>query len=250
MNAVVGVVAVAGKRVAAYSVVALLLGCAPALAANQTVTATSSSTFVQKEVTIAPGESVTWNNAGGFHNVHFDDNSFVMPPAPSPPPWSVSHTFGQVGTYRYYCEAHGGPGGAGMAGTVVVSSGGPPVPPGTGGQSPAPDVAKPVPSITAPSKQAVTRLYVRASMNEAGTITATGSVNVPRGTAKVYRFRPVTRTVSPNAVVKLRLKLSKKSLKTVRRALRRKRLRAKVTVTAEDTAGNRTVRKRRILLTR
>lgn len=234
------------------SIVALMLGCPPAFAANQTVGATPSDTFVAKDVTIAPGETVTWNNEGGTHNVHFDDNSFVMPMFPSSSSWSVSRMFGSVGTYRYYCDLHGSPGGVGMSGTVFVSTsgGGSPSPPPGGGPSPTPGDAKPTTSITAPSRQDVAKLYVKASMNEAGTLTATGSVNVRGGATKVYRFKPVTRPASPNVAVKLRLKLSKKSLRTVRRALRRKRLRAKITVIAKDSAGQQTLRRRAIRLTR
>lgn len=238
------------------SIVGLTLGCPPAFAASQTVRATAFSTFVNQDVTIAPGETVTWSNEGGSHNVHFDDNSFVMPMSPSSSLWSVSRTFGPVeGTHRYYCDLHGGPNGAGMSGTVVVSAsgGGPspsPAPPGTGGQVPALGDAKPTTTVSAPSRQDVDKLYVRASMNEAGTLTATGRINVPGGAAKVYRFKPLTRTATPNVVVKLRLKLARKSLRAVRRALRRQRLRARITVTAKDGAGNRTARRRTIALKR
>ena len=232
-------------------IVALMLGCPPAFAASQTVRATAFDTFVQKNVTIAPGEMVTWNNEGGSHNVHFDDNSFVMPMFPSSSLWSVSRTFGSAGTYRYYCDLHGGPGGAGMAGAVVVASGGtPPSPAPDGTPAPAPGDAKPTASITAPSRQKVRKLYVKASMNEAGRLRATGRVNVGGDAAKIYRFKPVTRTASPNVAVKLRLKLTKKSSRAVRRALRRKRLRAKVTVTARDSAGQEAVEQRTIRLTR
>jgi hypothetical protein len=69
------------------------------------------------------GEMVTWNNGGGLHNVHFDDNSYVMPPSASSSAWSVSRTFNTPGTYRYYCDVHGSPGGFGMSGTVAVNTG-------------------------------------------------------------------------------------------------------------------------------
>jgi hypothetical protein len=209
---------------------------------------------VPKDVTIAPGETVTWNNeGGGTHNVHFDDNSFVMPMSPSASSWSVSRTFGSVGTYRYYCEVHGGPGGAGMSGTIVVNTtgGGSPSPsPGAGGQAPTAGDAKPTTKIIARSRQDVDKLTVRASMNEVGTLTATGLVRVPGLATKAVRFKPATRTASPNVAVKLRLKLSKKALRAVRRALRRKRLRAKITVTAKDSAGQTAARSRTITLTR
>jgi plastocyanin len=100
---------------------ALLVPGAPALAANATVTATTLSTFSPKNVTINTGDMVTWNNGGGVHNVHFDDNSYIQPPTASSAAWSVSRTFTAAGTFRYYCDVHGGPNGAGMSGTVWVN---------------------------------------------------------------------------------------------------------------------------------
>jgi hypothetical protein len=103
----------------------------------------------------------------------------------------------------------------------------------------------------ASSKQHVGKLFVRASMNEAGTLTASGTVTVPGGTAKLYRFKPSGRHVSANVPVKLPLKLSKNGLRVVKAALgRRKKLSAKVTLTARDTTGHQTVRKQTIRLTR
>jgi plastocyanin len=95
---------------------------APSLAANATVTATGASIFTPRGVTVDPGDTVTWNNAGGFHNVHFDDESFVQPQFPTGTAWSVSRTFTNPGTYRYYCQLHGAPNGVGMSGTVIVRS--------------------------------------------------------------------------------------------------------------------------------
>ena len=108
--------------------VAVLMPAASSQAANQTVTATFSNTFSPKDVVINTGDMVTWNNGGGPHNVHFDDNSYDMPASPSSAGWSVSRTFGSPGTFRYYCEAHGGPGGSGMSGTVWVNGTGYPRP--------------------------------------------------------------------------------------------------------------------------
>jgi plastocyanin len=99
----------------------LLLGmflATPALGAN--VTATPSSTFTPKDVTITQGDSVNWTNAGGFHNVAFDDDSFIQPNPFSADPWVVSRTFNTAGTFRYYCQVHGGKNGVGMSGTVTV----------------------------------------------------------------------------------------------------------------------------------
>jgi plastocyanin len=81
----------------------------------------ATNTFSPATVTINQGGTVTWHNVSGLHNVHFDDNSFVMPASPSSSTWTVSRTFNTTGTFRYYCEIHGGPGGVGMSGTVVVN---------------------------------------------------------------------------------------------------------------------------------
>ena len=96
---------------------------APALAVNQTVTASGSNTFSPKNVTVDLGDTVTWNNTGGLHNVHFDDGSYVMPASPQGAPWTVQRTFAAAGTFKYYCEIHGGPNGLGMSGTVTVNPG-------------------------------------------------------------------------------------------------------------------------------
>jgi plastocyanin len=234
---------------AAVALWMLAAGCPAALGANQTVTAKSSpnNVFDPASVTITQGETVTWNNDGGnFHNVHFDDESFVMPMTPDTSMWSVFRTFMQPGTYTYYCEVHRA---QGMTGTVVVNA----PPPGGGGggtpgPAPTPDTP-PVSSLVSPSKQRVARLFVRASMNEAGTLAATAAVGVP-GAAKVYRFKRVSKAVAANQSVKLRLRLSKSKLKRVRRALRTRKLRASITLTATDTTGKQTIRKRKVRLTR
>jgi plastocyanin len=36
-------------------------------------------------------------------------------------PQSFEHTFADAGEFAYYCDIHGGPGGAGMSGTVIVT---------------------------------------------------------------------------------------------------------------------------------
>ena len=86
-------------------------------------------------------------------------------------------------------------------------------------------------------------------MSEAGTLTATGSVNVPGGASKVHRFKPVTRKVAANLAVKLSPSLSSRSLRIIKRALKqRKKLTARITLTATDPSGNTAVQKRTIRL--
>jgi plastocyanin len=100
----------------------MALAACPAMAANQDVTATPSNAFAPQTVTINQGDTVTWRNAGGLHNVAFDDLSFIEPSPFSGAAWTVMRTFDTVGSFRYYCQVHGQQGGGGMAGTVVVTS--------------------------------------------------------------------------------------------------------------------------------
>jgi len=91
--------------------------------------------FSPKTVTINVGDSVKFVNSGlgGAHNVHADDNSFRCAKNctgtggdPASTLWSATVTFNSAGNFRYYCDNHGGPGGIGMAGNVVVNSVAPP----------------------------------------------------------------------------------------------------------------------------
>ena len=117
--------------------VGLGLAVVSAHAANQTVTATSSDTFSPEAVTISQGETVTWNNGGGNHNVRFDNGSFADPATPSTSSWTVSHRFDTPGTFHYVCEQHA----PDMEGTVTVTPSRPaptlrPPPPRAGGGDP------------------------------------------------------------------------------------------------------------------
>jgi hypothetical protein len=116
----------------------------------------------------------------------------------------------------------------------------------TGG--PGPDKVRPLQTLIFAPLQDVDRLYVRAQMSEPGTLRASAKVSVP-GASKVYAFKTASRAVGANVRTKLRLKLSKKRLKVVKRALRRgKRLKARITVTATDRAGNKRADKATIRL--
>ncbi|MEA2273491.1 MAG: hypothetical protein QOI98_2199 [Solirubrobacteraceae bacterium] len=99
------------------------LAVIPALGANQSVTANSNNTFTPKTVTIDVGETVSWHNNGGDHNVVFDDagqGQRYRNGDPSVGPWNASHKFSTAGTFQYYCEVHRS---SGMVGTVVVNGG-------------------------------------------------------------------------------------------------------------------------------
>ncbi|HVE69107.1 MAG TPA: plastocyanin/azurin family copper-binding protein [Solirubrobacteraceae bacterium] len=106
----------------------------PALAVDQSVVARADDLFGPREVAVKPGEKVTFTNAGGDHNVVWNDGTASQPPSAVPPSqWpagGVSRTFSRAGRYRYYCEAHGDrSSNFGMYGYVHVNAAGvlPPV---------------------------------------------------------------------------------------------------------------------------
>jgi plastocyanin len=108
----------------AIAILALLTFSRLCWSANVTITANGDLTFSPKTVTINVGDTVTFKNAGGFHNVVADDNSFTNGAASSNN-WSFAHTFTEAGTFGYYCAEHGAPG-SGMHGTITVKSAAPP----------------------------------------------------------------------------------------------------------------------------
>jgi plastocyanin len=89
----------------------------------------AQNAFSPQTITITAGDTVTFVNKGGFHNVVADDNSFRCARGcdgqpngngnPSNSNWVASVTFNSPGTIGYFCEVHGMPG-AGMFGTIAV----------------------------------------------------------------------------------------------------------------------------------
>jgi plastocyanin len=124
-----------GLTAVVLAVVAIAAGAAPAAA--QTVSAQPNNTFSPSELTVIQGQSVTFRNGGGTHNVHFDDGSVDIPATADSTQWEFAHPFNTVGDFRYYCEIHGAANGVGMAGIVRVVAG-PPQPPPGGPPTPAP----------------------------------------------------------------------------------------------------------------
>jgi plastocyanin len=95
-------------------------GVPAAHAQGSSVAATADNQFFPQHLTVPPNTTVSWDNRGTNHNVKFEDGLFEEPADPLPTPWTVSRHFDNPGVYRYYCEAHGGPGGQGMSGTITV----------------------------------------------------------------------------------------------------------------------------------
>jgi uncharacterized repeat protein (TIGR01451 family) len=93
-------------------------------------------------------------------------------------------------------------------------------------------------SLKCASTQRAGGLVVQASMPENGTITVGGSVNVPNA-ARVFRLKAVSVNATAGRTVKITVKLAAKTLKAVKKALKRhKKVRANLTITARDGAGN------------
>ncbi len=71
------------------------------------------------DITVPAGATVTWvNKDTELHSATADDGSFdtgLLDPGAS-----ASVTFDRPGTYGYYCEMHGAPGGQGMSAMIVV----------------------------------------------------------------------------------------------------------------------------------
>ncbi|MGH2978580.1 MAG: hypothetical protein ACRDLQ_02955 [Solirubrobacterales bacterium] len=89
-------------------------------------------------------------------------------------------------------------------------------------------------------------VFVRVTADEAVRLSAKGTLSVP-GASRAFKLHRARAAVTAGQTRKLRLRISKKTARAARRALRRKRrVRATVTVTAVDAAGNRSSARRRI----
>jgi plastocyanin len=86
------------------------------------------------------GDTVTFVNRGGFHNVAADDGSFRCAQGcdgsggdgnPSDAAWTADVVLSAAGTVGYHCEVHGAPG-LGMHGSIEVVPLPPPPPPAAG----------------------------------------------------------------------------------------------------------------------
>ena len=123
-------------RFPALTVLTLVLSalCIPAHGAEHTVEARPSNSFFPRDLNITVGDTVTWINVGGRHNVAATDGSFRCANgcdgqggdgSPANNDWSFSLTFNTQGTIDYLCEPHAG---LGMTGSIIVGPATPPEP--------------------------------------------------------------------------------------------------------------------------
>ncbi len=89
-------------------------------AAGQTMKVSISNfAFAPKTLTVGPGTTVEWqNDDSAAHTVTADNGAFDSGNLNQGA--SFKFTFAKAGTYAYYCRYHGGPGGTGMSGQIIV----------------------------------------------------------------------------------------------------------------------------------
>ena len=92
-------------------------------ATNHSVT-TVGNTFSPVNITVNIGDTVTWSNGGGSHNVNatlatYPNNPEGFGNSVSNSSWTLQHVFTLAGTYNYQCDPHTS---MGMVGTVIVAN--------------------------------------------------------------------------------------------------------------------------------
>jgi hypothetical protein len=89
-------------------------------------------------------------------------------------------------------------------------------------------------------------LVLRAKCDEACAVRASAWITLS-GASRAVKLRRVRKSLTSNAETKLRLKATKRTLRKLRRAFKRRhRLVVGLTVSANDSAGNRTIAKRKL----
>lgn len=151
-------------------------GATARAAANVTVTA-HDFFWSPDAVEIQVGDTVTWTNEQGFHNVLLGDSRLNQPGFPTDPSWNPppKMTFNSPGSYTFVCEVH-----PGMTGRVQVA-GGEPTPTPTATATPTPGVPPPgggAPDSTPPTISGLTvsptsgGAQVRLTVSERATVNA------------------------------------------------------------------------------
>jgi plastocyanin len=89
--------------------------------AGQSAVDVVDNRFRPSPLTVQVGTEVVWTSDGqNPHTVTADDGSFGSGNLDNGDTFST--TFDEPGSFAYYCEIHGGPGGSGMSGVVVVQA--------------------------------------------------------------------------------------------------------------------------------
>jgi len=92
-------------------------------AQNSFIINTAGNTFSPDTLTITVGDTVTWNNTQGFHNINATLSTYPSNPegfgnAVAGAGWSFQWVFTIQGTYDYQCDPHAG---IGMTGVIIAN---------------------------------------------------------------------------------------------------------------------------------
>jgi Tol biopolymer transport system component len=147
----------------------------------------------------------------------------------SPPPVDAGPDLGSNDHSGHTADEHAGHTAAEHAGHTAAEHAGHVSP--TGG---------PAETLFGPTTQDVDSLFVLAQVHADGKLLVTASVKLPGGgkATKLLRFRPFSRVTAAHTIFRVRLKLSKTGLRSVKRALKKHhRLRAVVVGQAQFATG-------------
>ena len=224
------------RRIALATVLASL-AATPATSAQgpaiQAVDGTPADQFNNRwspnDVTINPGETITWSFAAttGFHNVQSNSPNWSFRNADAArglPP--ASFTFTTPGLYAFVCEVHA----TTMTGTVTVGSPPPPPPPPPSEQPWANDQQAPAVLDSAPEDR------------ERPRVTGVRAWPIRNGARVGFRLSERARVVVSFELAGLTVKTARRTLRAGRRSVTvrdpRLRGRYRVVIVARDMAGN------------
>ncbi len=118
---------------------------------------------------------------------------------------------------------------------------------GANGCPPGTDNRDPTQEVSGTKTQDIDKLSLRVSADEAVALTGEGTVKVP-GPKRLWKFKKVTKAVTGGQGVKLRFKLAPRALEQVKNALEDGTQKARLKITATDSAGNTSEERRTINL--
>jgi plastocyanin len=159
------------------------LGLIPASPAAAAEVAVAQKSFAPGDVSIAPGEAVTWRWTGDGHNVRVIAGPQRFDSGFKDAGGVYAHTFQTPGTYAYVCDAH-----PDMRGAVTVAGAAPAAPAVAAPTAGAVDAAPPRLRAVRVSKLAVVRFTASASGTVRVRITRRGRT-LRRATAPVVAGR-------------------------------------------------------------
>ena len=98
-----------------------------AMATNHQIAVGGSlgNSFSPSSITIAQGDTITWTNGGGFHNINGNQATYASNPesfgngGAASSSWTYQYVFNTPGSYTYQCDPHAG---QNMVGTIQVNA--------------------------------------------------------------------------------------------------------------------------------